>query len=127
MAILGGRKRFKEFLLTSTGYILMSRRTTSDAVVIGDGTDDDNTLEKKLTEIDSTLSTMNTTIKGKAPTTHTQAASTITTGTLAGKVLANSSATTGNDAQLRNIQVSTTDLTAGTSPLTTGQIYVVYE
>lgn len=55
-------------------------------------------------------------------------ASYITAGTLAGQVVANATsvATLGN-AQVRNIQASTTDLTAGTSSLTTGDIYLVFE
>ncbi len=115
MAILSGYKRFKDYLLTSTGYILTSRRTTSDAVVIGNGLDDNNTLEKKLNQIDNALAN------------HRHAASSIASGTLAGKVLANASAVESNDAQLRNIQASTTDLTAGETPLATGEIYVVYQ
>lgn len=67
-------------------------------------------------------------LEGKADSSHNQAASTITAGTLAGQVLANASATaTLGTAQLRNIKASTTDLTAGTSSLTTGQVYLVYE
>lgn len=121
MAILSGYKRFKDYLLTSTGYILTSRRTTSDAVVIGDGSNDENTLEKKLNEIDTAIS-------GKASSTHNQSASTITAGTLGGKVVANSSATsTIGDSQIRNIKASETDLEAGVSTLTTGEIYVVYQ
>lgn len=59
---------------------------------------------------------------------HTQAASTITAGTLAGRVLANASeAATLENAQIRNIRASTTDLTAGSSALTTGEVYLVYE
>lgn len=67
-------------------------------------------------------------LDGKAASSHNQAASTITAGTLAGQVLGNASATaTLGTAQLRNIKASTTDLTAGTSSLTTGQVYLVYE
>lgn len=67
-------------------------------------------------------------VSGKANSSHNQAASTITAGTLAGKVVANATAVaTLTNAQIRNIQASTTDLTAGTSSLTTGDIYLVYE
>lgn len=62
------------------------------------------------------------------PTSHNQAASTITAGTFAGKVQGNTTAmATLSNAQLRDIQASTTDLTAGTSSLTTGTLYFVYE
>ena len=57
---------------------------------------------------------------------HTHAASTITAGTFAGNVVA----PTGTDyttARIRNIKASTTDLTAGSSSLTSGDIYLVYE
>lgn len=49
-------------------------------------------------------------------------------GTFAGKEVANASAaSTLSDAQVRNIKASTTDLTAGSSALATGDIYIVYE
>ena len=62
-----------------------------------------------------------------AASSHTHAASQITTGTF------NSTATyakTGTDyttARIRNIKASTTDLTAGSSKLNSGDIYLVYE
>lgn len=63
-----------------------------------------------------------------APASHTQAASTITAGTLGGQVKADYTAMSDiATAQVRNIQASTTDLTAGTTTLMTGQIYFVYE
>ena len=62
------------------------------------------------------------------PTAHNQAASTITAGTLAGKVQANASAAaTVTTAQVRDIYAGTSDLTAGTSSLTSGTLYFVYE
>ena len=65
---------------------------------------------------------------GAADASHNQAASTITAGTLAGKVQANATAAaTLTNPQVRDIQASTTDLTAGTSSLTTGTLYFVYE
>ena len=56
------------------------------------------------------------------------AASKVTAGTLGGKVQANATAaaTLGN-AQVRDIIISNTDLTAGTSELATGTVYLVYE
>lgn len=67
-------------------------------------------------------------VSTKADSSHTQAASTITAGTLGGKVVANTTAvkTLGN-AQVRNIYITATDLTAGSSSLTTGNICLVYE
>ena len=52
----------------------------------------------------------------------------IAAGTLGGKVQANATAAaTLANAQVRDIIVSTTDLTAGTSTLATGTVYLVYE
>ena len=63
-----------------------------------------------------------------APISHSQAASTITAGTLAGQVVANASATaTLGTAQVRNIYTGTSDMTAGSTSLPTGVIYLVYE
>lgn len=62
------------------------------------------------------------------PSSHNQGASTITAGTLAGKILANAtSSATVTDKQIRNIYAGTTDMTAGTTALTSGDIYVFYE
>lgn len=62
------------------------------------------------------------------PTAHNQAASTITAGTLAGKVNANATAAaTVGTAQVRDIYAGTEDMTAGTTPLATGVLYFVYE
>ena len=64
---------------------------------------------------------------GGAAASHNQDASTITAGTLAGKVLANASAqATLTNTQVRNIYAGTSDMTAGTSTLATGTIYLVY-
>jgi hypothetical protein len=71
---------------------------------------------------------VNAELAKKADTTHNQAASTITAGTFAGQVNANATAVANvGTAQVRNITASTTDLTAGTSTLATGDIYLVYE
>lgn len=65
---------------------------------------------------------------GAAPSSHSQSASTITAGTLAGQVGANGTAQANiGTEQLRNIYAGTADLTAGSSALTTGTIYFVYE
>lgn len=59
-----------------------------------------------------------------APATHTQPASTVSSGTLGGKVQANATATSAlEDAQVRDIVFGTTEPTE----LPTGSIYVMYE
>ena len=59
---------------------------------------------------------------------HNQAASTVTAGTLGGKVLANASAASSVDSkQVRNIYAGTSTMTAGSTTLTTGDIYLQYE
>lgn len=59
---------------------------------------------------------------------HSQPASDITAGTFAGQVVANASAVTDLTAkQVRNIYAGTADMTAGTTELATGDIYIVYE
>ncbi len=65
---------------------------------------------------------------GAAAASHSQAASTITAGTFAGRVQANASAaaTLGN-AQVRDVYAGTSDMTPGSSNLATGSIYLVYE
>ena len=62
------------------------------------------------------------------PSGHTHDASQITAGTLAGAVLANAAAAADvGSSQVRNIHAGTGDLTAGSSALASGQIYLVYE
>lgn len=74
------------------------------------------------------VSGLQTTLDGKAASSHTQSASTITSGTLASWVKANSSAeATLGTAQVRNVSAGTEDLTAGESTLQTGEVYLVYE
>ena len=52
----------------------------------------------------------------------------VTAGTFAGMVKANAAAMANlAEPQVRDIVASTTDLTAGTSSLTSGQVYLVYE
>lgn len=65
---------------------------------------------------------------GAAASSHNQAASTITAGTLAGQVVANATAVaTVGTSQVRNIHAGTSDMTAGSSSLTSGAIYLQYE
>ena len=65
---------------------------------------------------------------GKADSSHTQAASTISAGTFTGRVQGNATAmATVSNTQFRNIYAGTSDLTAGTSSLTSGTLYFVYE
>lgn len=67
-------------------------------------------------------------LDSKSETDHNQAASTITAGTLGGKVQANATAAaTIGDAQVRNIYAGTADMTEGTSSLAAGTLYLVYE
>lgn len=69
-----------------------------------------------------------TALAGKANASHTQAAGTITAGTLGGQVKANATAVAALDvAQVRSIRAGTADLTPGESALTTGEVYLVYE
>lgn len=62
-----------------------------------------------------------------ATASHTQAASTITAGTFSATGVVAKSGTDYTTARVRNIKASTTDLTAGTSSLTSGDLYFVYE
>ena len=69
-----------------------------------------------------------TELAGKANASHTQAAGTITAGTLGGQVKANATAAAALDtAQVRSIRAGTADLTPGESALATGEVYLVYE
>ena len=64
---------------------------------------------------------------GAAAASHNQAASTITAGTFAATGVKAMNGTDYTTARVRNIQASTTDLTAGSSSLSNGDIYLVYE
>ena len=76
----------------------------------------------------SDVNNLQTTLNGKANTTHNQAASTITAGTLAGKVQANQTAMAETGAQVRDIVLTTTDPGAGsTSTYPNGTVICVYE
>lgn len=61
------------------------------------------------------------------PASHNQAASTITAGTFAATGVKAATGTDYTTARVRNIQASTADLTAGSSALANGDIYLVYE
>ena len=62
------------------------------------------------------------------PAAHKHSAADVSAGTLGGQVQANASAVaTLGTAQVRNIRAGTADLTAGSSSLATGEIYLVYE
>ena len=59
---------------------------------------------------------------------HTHAASNITAGTLSGKVVANATAVaTLANKQVRNIYAGTSTMTAGTTALPSGDIYIKYK
>lgn len=64
---------------------------------------------------------------GAAAASHNQAASTITAGTFAATDVKAMNGTDYTTARVRNIKASTTDLTAGSSALANGDIYLVYE
>lgn len=69
-----------------------------------------------------------TALAGKANASHTQAAGTITAGTLGGQVKANATAAAVlTTAQVRSIRAGTADLTPGESALASGEVYLVYE
>lgn len=64
----------------------------------------------------------------RAATSHTHSASQVTAGTLGGGVIAPAdSVSLIGQKQVRNIYAGTTDMTASTTALPTGDIYVVYE
>ena len=76
----------------------------------------------------SDVNNLQTTLNGKANTTHNQGANTITAGTLAGKVQANQTAMAETGAQVRDIVLTTTDPGAGsTSTYPNGTVICVYE
>ena len=72
------------------------------------------------------------TITGKPetfpPAAHKHSAADVSAGTLGGQVQANAGAAAAlGTAQVRNIRAGTADLTAGSSSLASGEIYLVYE
>lgn len=82
----------------------------------------------ELNYVKGVTSSIQTQLNNKAASEHSQAASTITAGTLAGKVVANASAvSTLSTKQVRNISAGTTEKVALTDALTSGDIYLQYE
>lgn len=68
-----------------------------------------------------------TALAGKADSSHTQAASTITAGTFSATGVKAKSGTDYSTARVRNISAGTADLTAGTSTLESGSLYFTYK
>ena len=64
---------------------------------------------------------------GAAAVTHSHAAGDVTSGTFAATGVKAMNGTDYTTARIRNIQASTKDLTAGSSSLANGDIYLVYE
>lgn len=117
MAILKQRLHKKN---NSGGYDVVHLETSASLVLMSDGTDVETAVNNKAAS--------NHTHTGYASSSHNQAASTITAGTLAGQMVANTTAVaTIGTKQVRNIYAGTTDMTAGSSSLPTGDIYLVYE
>lgn len=62
MGILSGFKKFKDYIKTDSGYQLTSYWTSSKSVIMGDGTDDANTLETSFnnlkTKVDNCFSSV---------------------------------------------------------------------
>ena len=76
----------------------------------------------------SDVNNLQTTLNGKANTTHNQSADTITAGMLGGKVTANHDAMASSDAQVRDIVFVMTDPGAGViSDYPSGTVILVYE
>ncbi|MBQ6698359.1 MAG: hypothetical protein IJN09_04895, partial [Oscillospiraceae bacterium] len=70
---------------------------------------------------------IDTKLAGKAASSHTQAASTITAGTFSETGVKAKSGTDYSTARVRNISAGTEDLEAGVSALESGSLYFVYE
>ena len=76
----------------------------------------------------SDVNNLQTTLNGKADTTHNQSADTITAGMLGGEVTANHDAMASSDAQVRDIVFVMTDPGAGViSDYPSGTVILVYE
>lgn len=85
------------------------------------------TEEDLRTALDGIEEDLQTALSDKADSDHTHAASKITAGTFSATGIIAKSGTDYTTARVRNIKASTTDLTAGTSTLTSGDLYFVYE
>ena len=82
---------------------------------------------QELNYVDGVTSSIQTQLNGKAASSHTHGASSITAGTFGATGVKAATGTDYTTARVRNIQASTTDLTAGSSALANGTIYLVYE
>ena len=120
----------------TTNYGLKKPETT-DLYDIEDFNDNADVVDAKLKELEDNkaenehshdVSDINNFPSSMPPSSHTQAASTITAGTLGGAVVANASAVAALEtSQIRNISVGTTELVAGTSTLACGDFYAMLE
>ncbi len=72
-------------------------------------------------------SAIQTQLNNKAASAHNQGANTITAGTFSATGVKAANGTDYTTARVRNIYAGTTDMTAGTSTLANGDIYIVYE
>ena len=66
-------------------------------------------------------------ISGKAPSAHSHGAGNITSGTFSATGVKARTGTDYSTSRVRNIYAGTADMTAGTSLLSNGDIYLVYE
>lgn len=73
------------------------------------------------------ISGIETQLSGKANSSHTHGAGNIDAGTFADTAVKAKSGTDYSTARVRNIYAGTSDLTAGSSSLASGNIYLVYE
>lgn len=123
------------------GAELKDQPVDNDGVVITDSAAENTTKRILWSRIKAALSELYAgkshthawgTITGKPetfqPAAHKHSAADVSAGTLGGQVQANASAAAAlGTAQVRNIRAGTADLTAGSSSLATGEIYLVYE
>lgn len=123
----------KQVNITGAATTIASADLTASRVLISNGSGKVAASDVSITELgflDGVTSAVQTQLNGKAASSHNQAASTITAGTLAGKVVANASAVaTVTTKQVRNIFAGTSEATAGAafSGLANGDIYFQYE
>lgn len=82
---------------------------------------------RELNYVDGVTSSIQTQLNSKAASSHTHGAGSITAGTFGATGVKAAAGTDYTTARVRNIQASTTDLTAGSSTLDNGSIYLVYE
>ena len=109
---------------TNGSFPLLLRGTSAGTTT----TTTTTTFGTKITANPSTGVISATGFSGSGASLTSLAPANIAAGTLGGKVQANATAAaTLADAQVRDIIISTTDLTADTSALATGTVYLVYE